>query len=629
MDRNVIFLFNEGRLLEAYKSLGAHVTGEGVVFRVWAPGVSNVWVTGDFNHWGKSLPLTPVESSGIWEGTVKEAEEGSLYKYLIETKDGRILEKADPYAFFAEFRPSTASVVHTLKSSWKDSRWMDARGKTGVFGRPMNIYEVHAGSWRRRPLPDPESASGQEKDPGFLSYTELADQLIPYVREMGYTHIELMPVMEHPLDASWGYQVTGYFAATSRFGRPEELKYLIDKAHRNGIGVILDWVPGHFCRDAHGLSEFNGSFLYEKELHPNWGTAKFDFGRPEVRSFLLSNACFWLEEYHADGLRVDGVSSMIYLNFGKENRKDYLFNRYGTEENLEATAFLRELAQTVGERCPGTVLIAEESTAWPLVTCPPENGGLGFHYKWDMGWMHDTLDYFSTDFDYRGGCHGKLTFSQMYHYSENFVLSFSHDEVVHGKASLIGKMPGDYWRKFAGLRTMLFYQMTYPGAKLNFMGSEWAQFIEWREYEGLEWFLAEKYESHRKHRVFVRALNHIYRSDKALFENDFNPEGFSWIDADNSTQNILSYERISASGRSRDYAVLNLNIHPYDRFRIGVDRPGMYEICFNTDDEAYGGSGYVKAVPAAAEKIPYHNRPYSMEIPLPPLGGVLVRRIHA
>ena len=629
MDQNEIFLFNEGRLLEAYRSLGAHVTDGGVTFRVWAPGARNVYVTGDFNGWGKSLPLMPVESSGIWEGTVPEAAEGSLYKYLIEPGDGRTLEKADPYAFMAEMRPSTASIVHTLVSSWTDDRWMEGRNRKDHLKEPMNIYEVHAGSWKRKPLSDPANASEWEKTSNFLTYTELADELIPYVKEMGYTHIELMPVMEHPLDASWGYQVTGYFAATSRFGEPEGLKYLINKAHRNNIGVILDWVPGHFCRDAHGLSEFNGKFLYEKDLHPNWGTAKFDFGRPEVRTFLLSNAHFWLEEYHADGIRVDGVSSMLYLNFGVENKKDYKFNRFGTEENLEATAFLRELSRMAGERHPGAVLIAEESTAWPLVTYPPKDGGLGFHYKWDMGWMHDTLDYFSTDFDYRPANHGKLTFSQMYHYSENFVLAFSHDEVVHGKCSLIGKMPGDYWRKFAGLRTMMFYQMTYPGAKLNFMGNEWAPFIEWREYEELEWFLPEQYESHRKHRELIKALNHLYRADKALYDNDFAPEGFSWIDPDNSTQKVLSYERISASRRQRDYAVLNLGIDPFGRFRIGVDKPGNYVILLNTDDEAYGGSGYVKERSSAAEKIPYHGRSYSIEISLPPLGAVLVRRTHA
>jgi 1,4-alpha-glucan branching enzyme len=443
---------------------------------------------------------------------------------------------------------------------------------------------------------------------------------------MGYTHIELLPVMEHPFDGSWGYQVTGYYAATSRYGAPKDLMYLIDCCHRAGIGVILDWVPGHFCRDAHGLGRFNGEKLYEDMDHAQWGTYTFDFGRGEVRSFLMSNAVFWLEMYHADGLRVDGVSSMLYLNFSIDDPSKKRTNRLGGDGNLEAIDFLRQFNQVVGEQFPGAFTAAEESSAWPMVTKPPQEGGLGFHYKWDMGWMNDTLKYMQTDFPWRPGAQDKLTFSMMYAFSENFILPLSHDEVVHGKCSLIGRQPGDYWRQFAGLRLLALWQMTHSGGKLNFMGNEFGQFIEWRFYEGLEWFLLD-YDHHRQHQEYIKALNHVYLEQSCFWLRDFSWEGFQWIDADNRDQSVLSYVRRGDKPNDLALVVINFQTHSHFDFRLGVPKAGHYEEIFNSDETRFGGSGkHYNPAPILAEKVPAHGQNWSISVTVPPLGGIILKK---
>ncbi|MBO7700665.1 MAG: 1,4-alpha-glucan branching protein GlgB, partial [Eubacteriaceae bacterium] len=510
------YLFGKGVHYDIYKKLGAHEAEKdgkmGVYFAVWAPHAAEVFVIGSFNAWNEySHPMKKTGDVGIWDLFVPEANKGDLYKFLVVAEDGRKLYKADPFANQAEIRPGTASVVTDIEHlRWSDKAWMEKQKKWKADESPVAVYEVHPGSWMKHP-------HGPEEN-GFYTYRQFADRCVDYVKEMGYTHVELLPVMEHPLDASWGYQVTGYYAPTARNGSPKEFKALVDAFHNAGIGVILDWVPGHFCPDDCGLREFNGDKLYESEIHPDWGTYKFDFARPQVRSFLYSNAMFWLEEYHIAGIRVDGVSSMLYLNFGITDRSKMKYNIYGDEGNLEAIEFLKELNHMVGTYVPGACMIAEESTAWPMITWPPEKGGLGFHFKWNMGWMHDTLEYMSCDFPWRSDNHNKLTFSMTYAYSENFILPLSHDEVVHGKRSLIGRMPGDIWRQFAGIRLLSMYQMTHPGKKLNFMGHEIAQFIEWREYEGLEWFLLQ-YENHEKYQKYIKTINQVYKEHPALWSN--------------------------------------------------------------------------------------------------------------
>ena len=483
----------DGVNYDAQKLFGAHAAPDGVSFCVWAPNARSVRVTGDFCSWSDGAHWLSRDRFGIWRGFVPGACAGQLYKYIVEGADGSVVWKADPFALAAEVRPGTASRIHTLSYDWTDGEWMANRR---ALGGPRNIYEVHAGSWRRHP------------DGSFYTWYELADSLVPYIKDMGYTHLELLPVTEHPFDGSWGYQTTGFFAATSRFGEPEGLMHLINECHRAGIGVILDWVPGHFCRDAHGLGRFDGTALYESGDMPGWGTYKFNYARNEVRSFLISSALFWLEEYHADALRVDGVSSMLYLNFGVDDPARKKYNERGGEEDLAAVAFLQALNTVIGRRVPGAATYAEESSAWPLVTYPPEKGGLGFHYKWDMGWMNDTLRYLSIDFDGRKYNHGLLTFSMMYAFSENYILPLSHDEVVHGKRSLIGRMPGDWWRQFAGARLLPMYAACHPGGMLSFMGNEFAQFIEWRDYEELEWFLLQ-HATHAGVQAFIRELNHV------------------------------------------------------------------------------------------------------------------------
>lgn len=620
--------FCRGESADSYEWLGAHPARmegrDGARFAVWAPWVKSVRVVGDFNGWQPGEHWLAHVGGGIWEGFVPGVPEGALYKYLIETGDGRLLYKADPYAFSAELRPGTASRTAKLAGyRWRDEEWMAARERSERFRQPLNIYEVHPGSWRQHAAP----RAGEKDVPpeAFYTYRELAEELIPYVKDMGYTHIELMPVMEHPYDGSWGYQVTGYFAPTSRHGEPKDLMYFVDRCHRAGLGVILDWVPGHFCRDAHGLGQFNGGRLYEDQDHAQWGTYTFDFERGEVRSFLLSSAAFWLEKYHIDGIRVDGVTSMLYLNFGVDDPARKRWNHLGGEEDLAAAEFLRTLNRMVRARFPGAFTAAEESTAWPRVTGPTEDGGLGFHYKWDMGWMNDTLSYMQTDYPWRGGVHEKINFSMMYAFSEHFILPLSHDEVVHGKRSLIGRQPGDDWRKFAGLRLLALYQMTHPGGKLNFMGGEFGQFIEWRYYEGLEWFLLE-HEHHRKHQEYIRQLNRMYLAQPGLWQREQGWDGFEWIDADDRERSIFSYIRRGDAPEDTLLVALNFRTDSYFGSRMGAPEPGTWREIFNSDETRFGGSGlhYNPGV-LLTEDIPANGRAQSLTLTVPPLGGIVLK----
>jgi 1,4-alpha-glucan branching enzyme len=622
LTNELLYLYNTGKLHHAYRTFGAHISDGGVQFTLWAPDVKSVRVTGDFNNWDASAVMESIGDTGVWTCFVPGAKAGDHYKYEIETAKGVRLSKADPFAFMSVKRPGTDSIVTELWYEWHDDEWMKARESKNNFTSPMNIYECHLGSWKR-----PEGPEGKES---FFTYRQLADMLVPYVKEMGYTHVEFLPVMEHPLDASWGNQVTGFYAPTSRYGSAHGLKYLIETFHKEGIGVILDWVPGHFCPDDHGLRAFNGDKLYESIVHPDWGTYKFDYSRPQVRSFLLSNAMYWLDEYHADGLRVDGVTSMLYLNFGISDKSKMRFNKYGGETDLEAVEFLKEFNYMIGNEVKGAVTVAEESTAWPMVTQPPSNGGLGFHFKWNMGWMNDTLEYMSTDFPWREGAHNKLTFSMTYAYSENYILPLSHDEVVHGKKSLIGRMPGDIWRQFAGTRLLAMYQMTHPGKKLNFMGHEIAQFIEWREYEGLEWFLLG-YENHEKHQRFIKDLNHIYTENPALWSDDNSWEGFKWIDPDDRRQKVLTFLRHSR-GTSEDdpgellICAFNMGVEAFDEFEIGVPEPGYYKEIINSDNVKYAGSGRVNTRQVRAKKKPRHGMPYSITIKMPVVGAAIFKK---
>lgn len=642
-----IHLFGTGMWQRAWEKMGAHkdVQGnsEGWLFRVWAPQVSSVHVVGDFNGWDpKATPLTRAANSDIWESFVPGLEQGSLYKYVIETDAGELLWKADPFGFYAETCPGTASKLWDLGGyTWKDATWLNRRAERDIMKSPLNIYEVHLGSWKRHgnePQGEPRE-DGTWPGPGdpfpaqrgtYYTYDDLSDELVAYVKKMGYTHIEVMPLSEHPFDGSWGYQATGYFAATSRYGTPQQLMHFVDACHKAGIGVILDWVPGGFCANAEGLATFNGRMLFEREIHPNWGTHKFDFSRPEVRSFLVSNALFWIEEFHVDGIRMDGVSSMLYLNFGVDNPADKKFNKYGTEEDLDASAFIRQVNCAVGKEFPDVMMIAEESTAWPLVTYPAEDGGLGFHLKWDMGWMNDTLHYMQCDFPWRPGNHSLLTFSIMYAFSENFVLPLSHDEVVNGKCSLIGRMPGDDWRRFAGLRTLAFYQMTHPGAKLSFMGDEIAQQIEWRYYESIEWFLAKDFDAtHGAQQRFIEALNHFYAKQRGLWQNAYTEQGFEWIDANNSEQSIVSFVRHGDKPADDLLILINFDPASYETYRVGTPREGDWELVFNTDEPTFGGSGFPAVDMASSKPEPWNMRDNSIEIAVPGLAGLVYRRRRA
>ena len=613
-----LYLFNQGQYFHSYRIFGAHPVEGGVRFTVWCPEVKSVGVIGSFNDWTPQY-LTPRGSTGVYSGIIPEAKPGDLYKYRITTAAGETFDKADPYAFWAEVRPGTASRIARLDGyTWHDGRYRAIRRST-KSPRPMNIYEVHLGSWKQQEHPE-------DSDYPFLSYRQLADELIPYAKDMGYTHLELLPVMEHPFDGSWGYQVTGFFAPTSRYGGPQDFMYFVDQAHQHGLGVILDWVPGHFCRDAHGLGRFNGKMLFEGADHPEWGTYKFDFTRSEVRSFLISSALYWLGCYHADGIRVDGVTSMLYLNFGLPDWAEKTYNDQGGEENTAAVEFLRQLNDAVHTFAPGAITVAEESSAWPHVTGDTASGGLGFDYKWDMGWMNDTLEYCKTDFPFRSYHHNKLTFSMAYGFSERFILPLSHDEVVHGKLSLMGRMPGDYWRKFAGLRLLALYQITHPGGKLSFMSTEYGPFIEWREYESLEWFLLD-YPTHQMHQDYVKRLNRLYQNTPALWQDDHSWEGFHWLDADDSAQSILLFRR---TGREKTKAVtvlLNFQPEVYSDFRIGVPYPGQYQELLSSDATEFGGSGKGNPDILKAEPVPCHGEKWSVRVTVPPIGGILLQKL--
>lgn len=608
--------FCEGTDSHSYQWLGCHYAGDdGYVFRVWAPGAKKVSLIGEFNDWDPSAAPMEQQEDGVWECTVQHLETYAPYKYHIVGQDGQAVDKGDPYGTHFETRPGTASKVYEVGGySWKDGPWQQKKAELSVYNRPINIYEVHAGSWRTY------------ADGNVFSYSKLAEELIPYVKEMGYTHIELLPIMEHPYDGSWGYQVTGYYAPTSRYGTPEDFMKFVDACHQADIGVILDWVPGHFPRDSAGLFHFDGGFCYEyadprKGEHTEWGTCVFDYTRPQVRSFLISNAMYWIEEYHVDGIRVDAVASMLYLDYGRKEG-EWIPNKYGGRENLEAVDFLRQLNETVFAAFPNTLMIAEESTAWPMVSRPTCEGGLGFNYKWNMGWMNDMLRYTSLDPLFRKDNHNLLTFSLMYAFSENFVLPISHDEVVHGKYSLINKMPGTYEEKFAGLRVFLGYMMTHPGKKLLFMGTEFGQFKEWDYQSGLDWLLLD-YESHRMTRHYTQMLNHLYLETPALWDNDFTWEGFQWIAADDTAQSIISFRRIDRQGNE---VVVVCNFTPVQRenYRIGMPAYGQWAEVFNSDLAEFGGSNVSNGL-VHTDPIPYHGMEQSAALTLPGLSMLVFK----
>ncbi len=616
------FLFHEGNNFELYSFLGSHrvLSGRtvGFSFRVWAPSATHVSVVGDFNGWDPFVhPMERIDGGEIWETFIADLPEYSNYKYCIISPDGKSVLKADPFAFHCETRPGTASKLYSLKGKfkWSDDAWLKNRAQTDIYHSPMNIYESQPASWKTY------------DDGSPYDYRKLADELIPYVKDMGYTHIELLPITEYPYDGSWGYQVTGYFAPTSRFGKPEDFKYFVNKAHKNGIGVIMDWVPAHFPKDEHGLYEFDGGCLYEdpnplRREHERWGTRVFDFGRNEVQSFLISSAMFWIKEYHIDALRVDAVASMLYLDYDRERWQP---NVYGGKENLEAVSFLKKLNSAILSANPSVLMIAEESTAWPMVTRPPYDGGLGFNFKWNMGWMNDILQYIKTDPIGRKYIHGKLTFPLMYAFSENFILPISHDEVVHGKGSVLNKMPGSYEDKFAGLRGFLMYMLSHPGKKLMFMGAEFGQFNEWNCTKELDWSLLD-FESHRKLKNYFRDANKFYLESPPMWQADDSWNGFRWIDAADSDRNILAYRRIDNKG---DELVFVINFAPVlrEQFILGLPDAVSYKEVFNSDNVKYGGKGYTNPRALRMKKGESHGYSKHISFTLPPLGAVVLKPI--
>ena len=608
--------FADGTCADAYRFLGSHNEDGKTVFRAWAPGAEEISVVGDFCDWDHTKYHMMHIGGGIFEAIVDELPEYSAYKYSIKSKDGHRFLKSDPYAYHFETAPATASKTYDIDGfDWHDGEWLEKRRAGDIYSSPVNIYEVHIGSWRRY------------KDGNLLDYKELARQLSEYVKEMGYTHVELMPVMEHPFDGSWGYQVTGYYAPTSRYGTPKDFMTFVDIMHEAGIGVIIDWVPAHFPKDESGLYRFDGGPCYEyadekKGEHKEWGTCVFDYGRGEVISFLVSNAVFWHEMYHVDGIRVDAVASMLYLDY---NRKDgeWIPNRFGGHENLEAVDFFHTLNETVFSKFPGTMMIAEESTAWPMVTKPVFSGGLGFNFKWNMGWMNDMLRYMSLDPINRKYHHDSLTFSFFYAFSENFVLPMSHDEVVHGKCSMINKMPGDYGMKFDGLRAFYAFMAAHPGKKLLFMGSEFAQFIEWNYEQELDWLLLE-YDKHKKMQYFVKTLNRFYLENPEFWQVDYSWEGFSWISNDDRDQSVISFRRIDKNG---DEIICVFNFVPVarEKYRIGAPQHGIYSVLLNTDDEKFGGSGTYNESDYITALVPMHGYDQSLELGLPPLSALFLK----
>jgi len=621
LDDYDLHLFAEGKHLHIYRILGAHsktIDGiDGVLFATWAPNASRVSVIGDFNEWdGRRHPMRSRGGSGVWELFIPGLKSGTLYKFEISNRDsGEILAKSDPYALQSELRPRTASVTtNTTSFSWQDDSWIQAREKSDWLHEPLSIYECHLGSWRKN------------DDGEFLNYREIAHQLVDYIKQIGFTHIELLPITEHPLDASWGYQTTGYFAPTSRFGSADDFRYFVNYCHEHGIGILLDWVPAHFPKDEHGLARYDGSTLYEHEdprrgEHRDWGTLIYNYGRNEVKNFLLSSAVFWLEEYHLDGLRVDAVASMLYLDYSREEG-DWIPNLHGGNENIEAIEFLREMNTITHANFPGTITMAEESTAWPQVTRPTNIGGLGFSMKWNMGWMHDTLNYISHDPVHRHYHHDQLTFGLLYLFTENFILPFSHDEVVHGKSSMLYKMPGDEWQRFANLRLLYTYMFTYPGKKLLFMGCEFAQGEEWNNDKMLGWYLLQ-YPQHAGIMQLVTDLNSLYTRQAALHRYDFDPIGFEWIDCHDTDQSVLSYLRKS----DNESIIVVLNFTPVIRenYRIGVPETGNYEVIFNSDSAFYSGSDAGSPSVVQAGGMPWMNRPASLMLSLPPLAGLVLK----
>ncbi|KOP83863.1 1,4-alpha-glucan branching enzyme [Cytobacillus solani] len=606
-------LFHEGTLYESYRLFGAHLIKENerinTRFCVWAPNAQSVRLVGNFNNWnGERFQLHRVNNEGIWSILIKGDMQGCIYKYEVITQDGRRILKADPFSFFSEVRPRTASIVYSLEGyDWKDCEWIKKRQERNHLAEPMAIYEVHIGSWRKH------------KDESYLSYKELAVELIPYVKELGFTHIELLPLTEHPLDESWGYQGTGYYSVTSRYGTPKEFMHFIDQCHQHNIGVILDWVPGHFCKDEHGLFQFDGSFLYEYERPVDrenavWGTANFDLGKKEVQSFLISNARFWMEYYHIDGLRIDAVANILYWP-----------NRYG-ENNPYGTHFLKTLNQTILLYDSSFLLTAEDSTAWPGVTYPVQYGGLGFNYKWNMGWMNDILMYMEASPEQRKYLHGKITFSLLYAFKENFVLPLSHDEVVHGKKSLLNKMPGDYWQKFAQYRLLLGLMMAHPGKKLLFMGFELGQFDEWKDQSQLDWNLLE-YEMHRKLNAYVKELLAMYHCSKPLHELDSLSKGFEWIDVHNHQQSIFSFIRKEKEEEEHLVVVCNFTERVYHDYQIGVPQQGSYQEIFNSDHDKFGGSHLINTGQLQTENMEFHGKPSSLKMTIPPFGISILRPI--
>lgn len=606
------YLFNSGDNFKSYEMLGSHkvkIDGvDGWRFAVWAPKAVSVRVVGDFNGWnGYDKMLERIETSGVWYGFFTDIEEGMLYKYAIEAEDGETYYKADPYAVKSELRPGTASVTKDISNNykWGDKAWISARGKNSTLTEPMNIYEIHIGSWKIH------------DDGSFYTYRELADELVPYVKKMGYTHIELMPITEYPFDGSWGYQVTGFFSATTRYGESEDLKYLIDKCHKNHIGIIMDWVPAHFPRDAHGLRMFDGTPVYEYAdprlgEHKDWGTMVFDYSKSEVISFLISSAYFWAEQYHIDGIRVDAVSSMLYRDYSR-NDGEWVPNEYGGNGNLEAVDFLKKLNKIMGTEFPNFMMVAEESTAWPLVTAPPENDGLGFNYKWNMGWMNDTLRYMGMDPYFRKDNHSLLTFMMMYAYSENYILPLSHDEVVHGKGSMLNKMFGEYDEKFAAYRTLLGYYMTMPGKKMLFMGGEFGQILEWRYDDQLEWNVLE-IDKHKRLHQYVKDLNHFYMENKALWELDTSWDGFRWVNEADSENSVLSY--IRRGRHAADNVVVVANFTPVERpiYKIGVPLAGEYEVVFHSSAVKYGGNKRITKKVYKTKNMQFSDMMYTIEV---------------
>jgi len=620
-----LYLMGEGRHYDTYKKLGAHlITLEGVSgvhFAVWAPSARRVSIVGDFNGWdGRSHPMRARGSSGIWEIFIPELPEGAVYKYEILGPDGNLVPlKADPYAFRSELRPRTGSVVAQLDSyKWSDSEWIARRTNKNWHESPISVYEVHLGSWRRVP----------EDHNRWLTYHELGDQLIPYVKELDFTHIELLPIMEHPFDGSWGYQTLGYFAATSRFGTPAEFMEFVDRCHQAGLGVILDWTPAHFPRDAHGLSQFDGTHLYEHAdprlgAHPDWGTLVYNYGRNEVQNYLISNALFWVDKYHIDGLRVDAVASMLYLDYSRKEG-EWIPNQYGGRENLSAIEFIKRMNEVCHGKFPGVFTVAEESTSWPAVSRPTYLGGLGFSFKWNMGWMNDTLKYFAHDPVHRKYEHNKLTFSLLYAFTENFLLPFSHDEVVHGKHSMLHKMPGDMWQQFANLRLLYGYQFAHPGKKLMFMGQEFGQRHEWSEARSLDWHLL-RYSNHSGLQRLVSDLNRLYAAEPALHQVDFDWQGFEWIDANDSDNSVLTF--IRRGKKPEDLFLIVLNATPVVRsgYRLGVPQPGYYREIMNTDAAIYGGSNAGNMGGQEAAAHPAQGRPHSLVLTLPPLSALYLK----